>query len=276
MNKFLQVLHSGLIGLATAGSMLLPVSAAAGTLSLAIQPVRSEKETREVYRPLADYIEQVTGDKVVIQTSRDFPEYWVRQKDKNPYDIIIDNAFFTDYRNERANWISLAKVPGLVSYTLVTTSDNPAFDASELIGKRIASLMPPAPPGIFLDQMFKNPLRQPAVIPAVSSEQSLQMLIDGKVDAAIVPTPLVNLAMSNGAELFVVKTSVQIPHTAISVAPRMNEAKREKLTRAFLEADKNARGQAVLKSLGITNFEPADPSLYSGLMQYLVDLSFAN
>jgi ABC-type phosphate/phosphonate transport system substrate-binding protein len=56
----------------------------------------------------------------------------------------------------------------------------------------------------------------------------------------------------------------------------MDVAMREKLTAALLEADQNPEGQAVLKSLGIDNFEPADPSLYSGLMQYLIDFSFAN
>ena len=275
MNKSFKSLIYGMTGIAM-GVGLLPMTAAAATLDMAIQPVRSEKETREVFKPLADYIAKVTGQTVVIHTSRDFSEYWVTQKDNNPFEIIIDNAFFTDFRNEREGWVSLAKVPGLVSYSLVTTADNPVYDTKELVGKRIASLMPPAPSGIFLGQMFKNPLRQPAIMPTVTSEDSLKMLTDGKADAAIIPTPLVNLAMTDGAELITVKTSVQIPHTALSVSPNMDEAMREKLTTALLEADQNPDGQAVLKSLGIANFEPADPSLYSGLMQYLIDFSFAN
>lgn len=262
-----------LIVILTAG--LLPLSASAD-LDLAIQPARSEKDTREVYKTLVDYIARVTGQNVVVHTSRDFSEYWVKQKGNNPFEIIIDNAFFTDFRNERKGWISLAKVPGLVSYSLVTTAENPVAETSELVGRRIASLMPPAPSGIFLGQMFKNPLRQPAIIPAFTSEGSMKMLVDGKADAAIIPTPLVNLAMSNGAEFVTVKTSVQIPHTAISVSPNMDKAMREKLATALLEADQNLQGQAVLRSLGIANFEPADPSLYSGLMQYLIDFSFAN
>ena len=266
-------LRSCLPGLALLAGTV-PLNAGAD-LDLAVQPVRNEKETVEVYTPLARFIAKVTGQKVNIHTARDFPEYWVMQKSNNPYEIIIDNAFFTDYRIEREGWISLAKVPGLVSYTLVTTSDNPVFDASELVGKRIASLMPPAPSGIFLGQMFKNPLRQPSIVPTSTSESALKLLTDGKVDAAIVPTPLVNLAMANGQDLYTVKTSVQIPHTAISVAPSVDEATREKLKKALLDADKTPDGQTMLNSLGITGFEPADASLYSGLMQYLIDFSFA-
>jgi ABC-type phosphate/phosphonate transport system substrate-binding protein len=274
MSKMVKAFTGRVFGMAMCAG-LLPLSAVAD-LDLAIQPSRSEKETREVYKSLVDYMASVTGQNVVIHTSRDFSEYWVKQKDNNPFEIIIDNAFFTDFRNERKGWISLAKVPGLVSYSLITTAENPVDETSELVGKRIASLMPPAPSGIFLGQMFKNPLRQPAIISTFTSEESMKILIDGKADAAIIPTPLVNLAMSNGAELVTVKTSVQIPHTAISVSPNMDEAMREKLATALLEADQNPQGQEVLRSLGIANFEPADPSLYSGLMQYLIDFSFAN
>jgi ABC-type phosphate/phosphonate transport system substrate-binding protein len=251
-------------------------SAMAADLDFAIQPILGEQETAQAFEPLANFIAKVTGKSVKIHTARDFPEYWVKQKKDNPYEIMMDNAFFTDYRNEKEGWVSLVKVPGLVSYTLVAGAENPVFDANELVGKRISSLMPPAPSGIFLGQMFRNPLRQPSIVPTSSSEESLQMLLDGKVDAAIVPTPLVNNALTGGADLLVVKTSVQIPHVAISVSPNVDEATREKIMTSLLEADQNEEGQALLKKLGFSNFEPADPSLYSGLMQYLIDFSFAN
>ncbi|MCK5359958.1 MAG: PhnD/SsuA/transferrin family substrate-binding protein, partial [Gammaproteobacteria bacterium] len=173
-------------------------------------------------------------------------------------------------------WTSIAKIPGLVSYTLIVTADNAVFEADELVGQKIASLMPPAPSGIFLGQMFRNPLRQPYITPTNSSEESLQYLLDGKVMAAIIPTPLVNMALQEGKDLVVVKTSVQIPHVAISVSPNMSEEMRDKLRTALLEADKNDVGKAMLEKLGFTNFEPADPSGYAGLMQYLIDFSFAN
>jgi ABC-type phosphate/phosphonate transport system substrate-binding protein len=136
--------------------------------------------------------------------------------------------------------------------------------------------MPPAPSGVFLGQMFRNPLRQPFIVPTNSADDSLKRLLSGDVYAAIVPTPLVNMALQNGEDLVVVKTSVQIPHVAISVSPNMPEATREKIKKALLEADKTPAGQAMLKKLGFSNFEAADPSLYSGLMQYLIDFSFAS
>ena len=275
MNKYVKVLCSSVIS-AALGAGLLPMAAAAADIDMTIQPVLSEKETREIYQPLADYIAKVTGQNVVIHTSRDFSEYWVTQKDNNPFEIIIDNAFFTDFRIEREGWVSLAKLPGLISYSLLATAENPFYEPSDLVGKKIASLIPPAPSGIFLGQMFRNPLRQPAIVPTTSAKDALQLLLDGKVDAAIIPTPMANDAMESGEELLVVKTSVQIPHTALSVSPSIDEATRTKITTALLAADQEKQGQAALKGLSISNFEPADPSLYSGLMQYLIDYSFAN
>ncbi len=275
MNQGKKLIYTGFCGLAIAlGTMFQTASAA--TLDFAIQPILGEEETRKAFQPLADFLATVTGDEVVIHTARDFPEYWVNQKKNNPYEIMMDNAFFTDYRIEKEQWLSLAKIPGLVSYTLIVTADNAVFEADELVGKRIASLMPPAPSGVFLGQMFRNPLRQPFIVPTNSADDSLKRLIAGDVIGAIVPTPLVNMALQDGADLVVVKTSVQIPHVAISVTPKMSEAKREKIKKALLEADKTEAGKVMLKKLGFTNFEAADPSLYSGLMQYLIDFSFAS
>jgi len=275
VSKGKKTITKGLFGLSIVLGMLAQPAIAA-TLDFAIQPILGEEETRTSFKPLADFIARVTGDEVRIHTARDFPEYWVNQKKNNPYEIMMDNAFFTDYRNEKENWVSIAKIPGLVSYTLIVTADNSVFDAEELVGKTIASLMPPAPSGIFLGQMFRNPLRQPSIVPTNSAEESLQKLLEGKVTAAIIPTPLVNRALQEGEDLIVVKTSVQIPHVAISVSPNVPEATRDKLRTALLEADKNDEGKAMLKKLGFSNFEPADPSGYAGLMQYLIDFSFAN
>ena len=278
MSHFLngrKAIITGICGLGLSLSALFQPAMAA-TLDFAIQPILGEEETRKSFQPLADFFAGITGDEVKIHTARDFPEYWVNQKKNNPYEIMMDNAFFTDYRNEKAGWTSIAKIPGLVSYTLIVTADNAVFEADELVGQKIASLMPPAPSGIFLGQMFRNPLRQPYITPTNSSEESLQYLLDGKVMAAIIPTPLVNMALQEGKDLVVVKTSVQIPHVAISVSPNMSEEMRDKLRTALLEADKNDVGKAMLEKLGFTNFEPADPSGYAGLMQYLIDFSFAN
>jgi ABC-type phosphate/phosphonate transport system substrate-binding protein len=275
MKKMLKHAQRGAAGIALCAGLMLSATAAAD-LDMTIQPVLSEQETVQIYQPLADYIGKVMGQKVVIKTSRDFSEYWVTQKDNNPFEVIVDNAFFTDFRNEREGWVSLVKLPGLISYSLVASAANPVYETSELVGKKIASLIPPAPSGIFLGQMFRNPLRQPAIVPTTSAKDALKLLLDGKVDAAIIPTPMANEAMTNGEDLLVIKTSVQIPHSALSVSPKVDEAMREKLTKALLEADQDKQGQAVLKSLNISNFEPADPSLYSGLMQYLIDFSFAN
>jgi len=278
MSHFLngrKIIITGICALGLSLSALFQPAMAA-TLDFAIQPILGEEETRKSFMPLAEFFAKVTGDEINIHTARDFPEYWVNQKKNNPYEIMMDNAFFTDYRNEKEGWTSIAKIPGLVSYTLIVTADNAVFEADELVGQKIASLMPPAPSGIFLGQMFRNPLRQPYISATDSSEESLQVLLDGKVMGAIIPTPLVNQALQEGKDLVVVKTSVQIPHVAISVSPNVSEEMRDKLRTALLEADKNDEGIAMLKKLGFSNFEPADPSGYAGLMQYLIDFSFAD
>jgi len=92
MNQGKKTIYAGVCGLGIAlGAMFQTATAA--TLDFAIQPILGEVETRRAFQPLADFIAKVTGDKVVIHTARDFPEYWVNQKKNNPYEIMMDNAF---------------------------------------------------------------------------------------------------------------------------------------------------------------------------------------
>ncbi len=253
-----------------AAAVLLPRAGHAADIRFAVQPILDAEATRKAYQPLADYIAQATGKSVELIATFDYAEFWLRMKRGNEFNLILDGPFYTDYRIKQQGHIPLVKVPGLVSYSLVTKSGEAILDPSELIGKKIATIIPPAPGGLVMQKMFTHPSRQPYLVPAKSSEQALEMLVKGHVMAAMIPTPLAAQAMGQGKEIATVATSAQTPHITLTAGPDIDAATREKITKALLDASKDPKGQEMLKKVGFPEgFETTKPEIYRGYSDYL-------
>lgn len=251
-------------------AVLMPRAGHAADIRFAVQPILDAEATRKAYQPLADYIAQATGKSVELIATFDYAEFWLRMKRGNEFNLILDGPFYTDYRIKQQGHVPLVKVPGLVSYSLVTKSGEAILDPSELIGKKIATIIPPAPGGLVMQKMFTHPSRQPYLVPAKSSEQALEMLVKGQVVAAMIPTPLAAQAMGQGKEIATVATSPQTPHITLTAGPDIDAATREKITRALLDASKDPKGQEMLKKVGFPEgFETTKSELYRGYSDYL-------
>lgn len=233
-------------------------------LQLAIQPVLSEQKTHEAYQPLADYLSKVTGKTVVINTMPNFLAYWDTVRKGDRYELVLDAAHFTDYRASKHGFKVLAKIPDAVSYSLVTREDELVFDPAELVAKRVATLGTPSIGAARLANMFPNPSRQPIIVETGSSEEALQMLLKGKVTAAVLPTPIVFRQMSAEGGLAVVLATEPVPHIAVSASPNVDNAITQKIQAALVSADKTPEGKAMLKGIGFAKFDPANKQIYAG------------
>lgn len=257
--------------LLVAGFVLLAARpAAAADIRFAVQPILDVEATRNAFQPLADYLAAATGKSVELVTTYDYAEYWQRMKRGKEFNLILDAPFYVDYRIKEQGHVPLVKVPGLVSYSLVTKSGEAILDPSELIGKKIATIIPPAPGGLLMQKWFPHPSRQPYIMPAKSSEQALDMLLKGQATAAMIPTPLAAQAMGQGKEIATVATSPQTPHITLSAGPDIDAATRGKIVKALLDANKNPKGREMLKKIGFADgFEPTSPDVYRGYSDYL-------
>lgn len=240
------------------------VGHAAESLTLAIQPVLSADKTKIVFAPLADYLGLVTGKKVIIETQPNFLSYWSVISKSPSYDLILDAAHFTDYRIKKLGYIVLAKIPEGVSYSIITHENNLLLDTNELIGKTVATLGSPSIGAARLDAMFPNTARQPAVVEVESTEKGVKMVVDGKVFAAIMPTPIVGREMIDGSPISVITTTQRLPHIALSVAPNVDVTTRETIRKALINAHNTESGKKMLKGTGFSKFDPADAKIYAG------------
>lgn len=247
--------------MAAALSWSIPAySAQAADLTLYVQPIESVIQTERAFQPLADYLSNKIGRKVHVKTESNFLTYWQRMRRDKDFDLVLDAAHFTDFRDQQQGYQVVAKLPDTVSFSLVTSGDLLLFDASELIGKPVASAPSPSLAGVRMAQIFPNPLRQPKLVQADNFEQALVMLHQGKIDAALVPTPLV----SGDASVNTVMTTKPVPHMAFSVSPRVNARTRQAIRAALLSANTDRAGQAMLKKMHYTGFQPANNALYAG------------
>lgn len=253
--------------------LLSPALAVPGDqeLILAIQPVLSEGKTREAFEPLAQYISKETGKKISISTMPNFMAYWSKMVAGQKSIIYFDAAHFTAFRARKQGYRVLAKIPDSVSYTLIVRDADMVFEPSELVAKRIATLGSPSIGAARLSGMFPNPMRQPIIIEVANSQMGISMLLDNKVFAAIIPTPIVSQAMDQGLAISVVTTTEPIPHIAVSASPDIDKNTMDIIRRALIAAQKQPDGKIMLKKIGFAKFDPANETIYIGQDKILKD-----
>lgn len=252
-----------LVAVAPAALTPQPV-AASNELVLAVQPILDEEQTRKVFQPLCEYLAKASGRACRIFTSPNFYAYWDNVRQSKAFNLVLDAAHFTDYRNQKLGYEVLAKIPDTVTYTLVTRDNELILDTSELVGKRVATLGVPSIGAARLNSLFPNPARQPVTIEVGAAEKAMRMLLDGKVNAAILPTPIVSQQMASGAGVSVVLTTDPIPHIALSASSSLDAGTRAALRNALLSAHTRDDGKKMLKLIGFDRFDPASATAYAG------------
>lgn len=238
----------------------------AAEYKLTIQPILPEKELKENYQPLADYLSSVTGDTITISTHRTFITYWNKMRKKGEgFDLVLDAAHFTDYRAQKLGYTVLAKLPDTVSFSVVTGEDAFILDIEELISKRIATLPSPSLGAVRLEELFPNPMRIPNYVWKLNATVAVDSVLSGEVDAAIIPTRLA----SEYTGLNIVMETEPVPHMGLSASPEVPAEVAEKIRDALVNANATDEGKAMLAALKLAKFEAADNSTYDGYSQLL-------
>ena len=246
-----------------------PATAAVAELVLGIAPLVGETATRQQYTPLCQYLARAAGLPCRIATRPNFLGYWETMRRGGEYNLILDEAHFTDYRVQKMGYRVLAKIPGTVTYSLVIPRTTRIGDPERLVGRRIATLGIPSMGAALLNGLFPKPSKQPIPVEVDTAEEGFVLLREDKVAAAILPTPLVRQQILQGAALRVLLSTEPLPNMGLSAAPEIDPALRATLRRALLNAQKTDDGRAMLKAVGIERFDPASATLYKGQARIL-------
>lgn len=129
-----------LLALMVCVSMSAGPAAAEDVLSLGIFPRRSAEQTIRMHTPLAEYLSEKLGQRVVIRTARDFDTFWKHVADRrfhivhyNPYDYVRsarEHGYRAILKNEEDGQTTLAGA-------IFVRKDSGIKDLRGLKGKRI-------------------------------------------------------------------------------------------------------------------------------------------
>jgi phosphonate transport system substrate-binding protein len=253
----------------TVGSVLvfwaaLPTAAGADQLTMSVHPVLSAEETRRTYQPLASYLKKKTGHDIQILTSANFLVHWQFTR-RGQSALLIEGPHMVDYRIKKMGYTVLAKMPEVISYTLVAHPNLLVLEPQELVGKSVATLPAPSLGAVRLNEIFPNPLRQPILVEVDNMEVAVQRVMEGKASGAIIPSAMVG----RFPDVNTVANTAQAPAPGITAAPWVSEQAKRDLRQALLAAQRDPEGQAALQALKIGRFEEATPAQFDGYARLL-------
>lgn len=137
------------------------LNTALADLTLSAPPRETPEAGEKVYKPLADYLTKVLGEKVVYEHPINWKNYETKMK-KDEYDIVFDGPHFAAWRIAALSARPLVKLPGELNFVLIvkhTDFDN--LKPRNLVGKRVCTLPSPNLGALTLFSMFPHPARQP-------------------------------------------------------------------------------------------------------------------
>ncbi|HJW81264.1 MAG TPA: PhnD/SsuA/transferrin family substrate-binding protein, partial [Acidiferrobacterales bacterium] len=163
--------------------MLLAFCLAAGgaraevsELVLGVAPLLSEAETRTQFLPLCEYLASAARLPCRISTRPNFLSYWEMMRRGREYNLILDDAHFTDYRAQKMGYVVLAKIPNTVTYSLIVPHTARLNDPARLVGRRIATLGIPSMGAAQLNGLFTQPSKQPIPVEVDSAADGFALL----------------------------------------------------------------------------------------------------
>lgn len=241
----------------------------ARALNLVVEPLYPPERSRDVHKPLIDYLRESTGLDIQLVTPENYHKYWTQIRVREDFDLVYDAPHMTDFLIQRRDYEPLAKADTPTRFTLVAgySLEEPSLDA--VLGRSIVTMSAPSMGYMLLMQMFPNPLRQPNITSAAQSwEDAVQIVFDQDADAAMLPSWMAD----RYPQLTPIQPTENYPGKTVSASPNVSAADREAVLQALLEAEESDYMPDISFELQVEAFEPATPEDFRGHMQLLENL----
>ena len=249
---------------------LFAFAASAAEYSIVIQPQYTPERSEQVFRPLLDYLNTVTGHTFNLITPRDFHHYWLQIQAGEKPDLILDEAHLTDLRIKRDGYIPLVRVAEDISYSLLTSINYADESTDVFVGRKVVTMPSPSLGYLLLADKFNNPMAQPDVRSGAQSwSDGIEILFALEAEATMSPSWLVD----NYPNLHAVFTSVTYPGMTLSAGAGVDAELRESIKYALLTLHEREEYFEALAELNTSHFVPASVTDYKNYSR-LLDLIY--
>jgi len=251
---YLRIMTMGLVLIAAASS------ARADQLNLVVQPIHDPARAEQVYRPLIDYLNRETSHEIVLKAPRTFHHFWRDMRSEQGYDLVFDDAHFTDYRIKRYGYVPLVKSADAMSYALL------AGYGLGVVGRRLVTMPAPSLAFAVITRWFPEPLQQPVVVSnAKSWPDTIELVFAQEAEAAMVP----NWLSERYPNLAPIRISEAFPGPAISASPNVSPEAQAEIRDALLRLHEDETVYEALVEMNLTRFEGASAADFDGYESWL-------
>lgn len=249
-----------------------PAPAAALAESDALVFTAAPRETAEegaaIYGPIADYLAQAIGRKVVYRHPRTWGAYRTEMLN-GAYDLVFDGPHFNSYRAEKLNHNILVKIPTGHEFVAIVKKDEPFASAREMVGRTFCAHAPPNLGTLILLGQFDNPARQPMILNTEGWDRIYAGVVSGRCTGGVLP--LANLKkLDKEGRTKIVYQARAIPNQALSAGPRLTANEQALIVEALLAPEAAGPTERLRAAYKVGEHLAATSNReYAGLADYL-------
>ena len=229
---------------------------------LSAPPRESPAVSERVYRPIAAYLTEVTGQQFVYEYPDNPLLYWENLQ-RNRYDIVFDESHFIGWLIPNHQHLPLIKVSGALIYVYYINENATGLDRIEdLAGLSVCGQSPPNQGTLALYELFDNPFRIPHLVPIEGWQRIFEAVTNNECVAGIAPLELYErLNIGDKHPLYMTRP---LPNQTFSASRRLSPELKSQITAALLSEDGRGALSALRELYNIGEFERAFEVEYFG------------
>jgi phosphate/phosphite/phosphonate ABC transporter binding protein len=268
--------HKVLLVLTLLIAGLIVHPAIARDLKFGFTPVLGEAETHAEFDPLAAYLSDAIGQKVVLYVAKDYGDLRT-QMENGTVDIgsFSPFAYVDAMRGGKIRIIAQSIINGTTTYRgiIVTRKDSGLKTVSDLQGKRFAFVDPKSasgyvyPRAMLIEKGLDPKTYFKETIFAGDHNSVIAAVLNGRVDAGAIYEGALAVAKLHDVpteNLVTLASTDPIPHDAITVRIGLDDALVKKIQTALVDMDKTEAGRHIIANSkkGLTGHVIAQDSLF--------------
>ena len=188
------------------------------------------------FDPIARYLSQTLGTPVRFRGSSTFVGFGFWVQNRGPA-IIFGGPQLLSWANKHYGYIPVLAARGTIQFALVAQSPRIKGFANLDGGQAVCGLTEPNLGTMALMTHFRDPLRQPYLVPVSSPAAALAGVLNGRCLAAAVPLSLLNhLKTMSGRHLHVVAPLGRFPNQGFAVSNHLSPVMQTRIAHALIAA----------------------------------------
>ena len=208
-------------------------------------PRESLEKGNKVYKPISDFLSEVTGERFIYEHPKNWEEYSAKMHSEH-YDLLFDGPHFIDWRIKNLNHEALIKLPQLIRFRVIARKNDTSINSlKDATGKKACA---PGTPNFAMLSMFSHftdPDKQPVHIKVKGWKNVYNAVLNNQCDIGVIPKTNLAKFDKHGENIKILHTHLPYPNQGFTAGGRISPRLTDKVLKALLSAE----GQEILSNL---------------------------